>query len=226
LHARKFFREADMCGRFTLKTPIEEAARQFQAAAPENVEARYNISPSQEILAVWDRDKGREMSTLVWGLIPSWSREPKGLINARAETLLEKPSFREAFKRRRCLIPADGFYEWKKEAKGKQPYYFQLKDGELFAFAGIWEEWGKDEDSVRTCAIITTEPNELLSPLHNRMPVILREEDYEGWLGGDLHQAESLLVPYPASEMRGYPVSKQVNVPTVNGRELVRPLEL
>lgn len=215
-----------MCGRFTLITPIEEAARQFQAAAPKNMKARYNISPSQEILAVRDRDKAREMSSLVWGLIPSWSREPKGFINARAETLLEKPSFREAFKHRRCLIPADGFYEWKKEAKGKQPYYFQLTDGGLFAFAGIWEEWGKDESAVKTCAIITTEPNELLSPLHNRMPVILREEDYERWLGGGLHDAESLLVPYPASEMQGHAVSRQVNVPTVDRRELVMPLEL
>jgi putative SOS response-associated peptidase YedK len=146
-----------MCGRFTLKTPIENVATQFQAAAPKNIEARYNIAPSQEILAVWERGKEREMSSLVWGLIPSWSREPKGIINARAETLLEKPSFREAFKHRRCLIPADGFYEWKKEANGKQPYYFQLKDGELFAFAGIWEEWEKGESAVRTCAIITTE---------------------------------------------------------------------
>lgn len=166
-----------MCGRFTLKAPIEKAAGHFKTAVSRNVQANYNIAPSHKILAVRERDEAREISFLEWDLIPLWSREPKGFINVRAETLLERPSFREAFKHHRCLIPADGFYEWKKEAKGKQPYYFRLAGGDLFAFAGIWEERGKDESAVRTCAIITTQPNELLSPLHNRMPVILREED-------------------------------------------------
>ena len=216
-----------MCGRFTLKTPIEKVAKQFHAAAPADVGARYNIAPSQEILAVRDGAEGRELSFFKWGLIPSWSREPKGFINARAETLLEKPSFREAFKRRRCLVPCDGFYEWKKEGSGrKQPYYFQLKDGELFAFAGIWEEWQQEEHKVATCAIITTPPSTLVAPLHNRMPAMLREVDYEEWLGGDVRQAASLLVPYPATGMQSYPVSMKVNLPVVDGAELVKPLEL
>lgn len=215
-----------MCGRFTLKTPIEKAAKHFKATPPPNVAARYNIAPSQEVLAVRDTGEGRELSFLTWGLIPSWSKEPKGIINARAETLLEKPSFREAFKHRRCLIPADGFYEWKKETHGKQPYYFQLKDGELFAFAGIWETWTQGEDKATTCAIITTQPNELLSPVHNRMPAILHERNYDEWLHGGASGAQSLLVPYPVTEMQGYPVSKKVNVPAGDGAELVKPLEL
>lgn len=163
---------------------------------------------------------------LTWGLIPSWSRESKGFINARAETLLEKHSFRESFKRRRCLIPTDGFYEWKREGSGKQPYYFQLTDGEFFAFASIWDEWGQNEEKVTTCAIITTQPNELLTPVHNRMPVILREENYEEWLQGDPRRAESLLVPYPASEMPGYTVGKCMKVPSFDSAELVKPLQL
>jgi putative SOS response-associated peptidase YedK len=188
------------------------------------VAARYNIAPSQEILAVRDTDGDRELSFLAWGLIPSWSKEPKGNINARAETLLEKPSFREAFKHRRCLIPADGFYEWKKEANGKQPYYFQLKDGGLFAFAGIWEEWRQGESEATTCAIITTQPNELLSPVHNRMPAILHERNYDEWLHGSASEAQSLLVPYPVTEMQGYPVGRKVNAPVADSAELIKPM--
>ncbi len=132
-----------MCGRFSLKTPAEELARKFGARKVAQASPRYNIAPSQEVLAVTNAEGERELTTLVWGLIPSWSREPQGFINARAETVLEKPSFRDSFKKRPCLIPADGFFEWRKSGRGgvKQPYYFRLQGGRVFAFAGVWDEW-------------------------------------------------------------------------------------
>lgn len=163
-----------------------------------------------------------------WGLVPSWSTESSGLINARAETLEEKPSFAESFLRRRCLVPADGFYEWKRSGKWKQPYFFQLQDESQFAFAGIWDRWERDGLSIASCAIITTTPNELLAEIHDRMPVILSASDQEAWLRNDADPRElkALLAPYPAGAMKSFPVSEKVNSALVDEPQLVEPIEL
>ena len=218
-----------MCGRFTLKTPAEELARKFGARKAPQASPRYNIAPSQEVLAVRNVEGERDLTPLLWGLIPSWSREPKGFINARAETVMEKPSFRDSFKRRPCLIPADGYYEWRKQGRGgvKQPYYFRLQGGRVFAFAGVWDEWRCEGVAVPSCAIITTAPNEIARAVHDRMPVILCEEDYGLWLDADPEKRElrrGLLRPYPAAEMDCYPVSAMVNTPQSRGAELIEPL--
>ena len=180
---------------------------------------RYNIAPTQEVAAVRQGEQGRELSMLKWGLVPSWAKDPgigARMINARAESVADKPSFRSAFKRRRCLILADGFYEWKKTgARTKQPYYIFLRDRQPFAFAGLWEHWkGPDGGEMPSCTIITTGANELLSELHDRMPVILGEEEYDRWLDPKFDDAEtlkSLLGPYAALDMTCYPVSTIVN---------------
>jgi putative SOS response-associated peptidase YedK len=188
---------------------------------------RYNIAPSQNILAITQHNGEREASFYQWGLVPAWSndhrREHVGLINARAETLLEKPSFSESFQRRRCLIPADGFYEWKRSGKSKQPYYFQLKDEGAFAFAGIWDQWQGDGRLIVSCAIITTTPNELLASIHDRMPVILSPSSHRAWLHNEATPAEltALLSPFPADEMKVYPVGNEVNRATIDNEHLV-----
>lgn len=215
-----------MCGRFTLRSPERirfEKLRRLSEIAP-----RYNIAPSQEVLAITQADDLRDLSSFVWGLIPSWSNEPKGFINARAETLEDKPSFSESFLKRRCLIPADGFYEWQRSGKTKQPYYFQLLDESPFAFAGIWDEWRKDDVSIASCAIITTKPNELLATIHDRMPVMLSAAAQDAWLRAEARPKDllSLLVPYPAAEMKSYPVSQRVNSALAEDAELVEPIQL
>ena len=161
-----------MCGRFTLRSR-DRINLNGLSNSDLPFEARYNIAPSQSILAIADFGHGTELTSLTWGLIPSWSRDGKAFINARCETLERKPSFSESFQRRRCLIPADGFFEWKRLGRSKQPYYFQLKDESPFAFAGIWDRWKNGEQLVTACAIITTAANELVGPLHDRMPAIL-----------------------------------------------------
>src|SRR5262245_30614970 len=180
-----------MCGRFTLRTPMTVLVEHFalEVRADRQLplfEARYNIAPTQEVLAVREVDGAREASKLRWGLIPSWSKEPGGgppMINARSETLAEKPTFRTAFRRRRCIIPADGFYEWRKSDEGakgkKQPYWIHRSDGGPVGFAGLWESW---RDSIESCTIVTTAANRTLSQLHDRMPVILAPGDYAEWL--------------------------------------------
>lgn len=161
-----------------------------------------------------------------WGLIPSWSTDSKGFINARAETLQKKASFREAFRERRCLILADGFYEWKRKGKMKQPYYFQLQDEMPFAFAGIWDQWQRGGATITSCALITTTPNELVAPIHNRMPVILQPDNYQNWLcEPNPTKLNALLVPIPAAEMKGFPVSTAVNRPQVDDASLVERVE-
>jgi putative SOS response-associated peptidase YedK len=189
---------------------------------------RYNIAPSQEVLTIIESHGRRELSSLVWGLIPSWSKEPKGFINARCETLEEKPSFSESFQNRRCLIPADGFYEWKRNGKSKQPYYFQMKNEAPFAFAGLWDRWEKEDVSIISCSIITTTPNELLATIHDRMPVILPTESHEAWLSNDTEppRLKSLLIPFPASAMKSYAVSQQVNHALAEDAQLVEPIDL
>lgn len=221
-----------MCGRFTLRTPAERVAEEFQLEETLPLEARYNIAPAQEVLAVRSFEEEREAVTLRWGLIPFWSKDATNasrLINARSETAAEKPSFRESFKRRRCIIPADGFYEWKKEGAAKRPFYFRMKDERLFGFAGLWDEWRDPQgERVETCAILTTGANELLRPVHERMPVILRPETYDLWLEDDSRRRElrkELLVPYPAEEMDCYAVSRAVNSPKNQGEELLLPVQ-
>lgn len=169
----------------------------------------------------------RRLSAFVWGLIPSWSSEPKGFINARSETLEAKRSFSESFQRRRCLIPADGFYEWKRRGKSKQPYYFQLQDESQFAFAGIWDRWQQDGASINSCSIITTVPNELLATIHDRMPVMLPPDAQDKWLrDSGPEELMELLVPFPADEMKSFPVSKRVNHAQIDEPSLVVPVEL
>ena len=212
-----------MCGRFTLRRPEKTRIEGVSAADLAGAEPRYNVAPSQNILGVIQTNDERHALYFHWGLIPSWSKEPRGVINARAETIAEKPSFRDSFKRRRCLIPADGFYEWRREGRAKQPFYFQMKDEGVFAFAGLWDTWGKDDDSITSCAIITTTPNELVGSVHDRMPVILRPSDFDTWLSSEAEPDElhELLAPYPSEYMQGYAVGLDVNSPAVNEPHLV-----
>ncbi len=224
-----------MCGRFTNKAKSKDIEKEFKVGRKNAnlFEPRYNIAPAHMIDVVFEPETGRILSQLKWGLVPSWSKDAytsKGLINARAETLTEKPSFREAFKSHRCIIPASGFYEWQKKGTGaKQPFYFYLNDKEVFGFAGLWEQWidKTTGELLETCTIITTEANEVLKPVHDRMPVILKAESYDEWLDTkvkDIDKLQKLLVPYPAKEMSSHAVSKSVNVPETDSDELIKPM--
>lgn len=219
-------RRESMCGRFTVRQPEKIKINGVHQADLAGAKPRYNIAPSQQILSVINTSDERHALYFNWGLVPSWRKEQSGIINARAETLGEKPSFRDSFKRRRCLIIADGFYEWKKQGKTKQPYYFQLKNEEVFAFAGIWDTWRKDENSINSCAIITTTPNELVSPIHNRMPVILHPNNFDIWLENetDVDELTDLLKPFPTEYMKGYTVGTNVNSPSVDNPQLIEKL--
>jgi putative SOS response-associated peptidase YedK len=180
-----------MCGRFTLRTPLTVLIDQFDIdVLPDQqellFEPRYNIPPTLDIPIIRLTDDKRRLSMVRWGLLPPWTKELKSapmLNNARAETVAEKPSFRTAFKKRRCLIPVDGFYEWTQVGKAKQPYYFRRPDEQPFAFAGLWDTWKKDELVIESCTIITTDANEVMAPVHHRMPVVLGTNDYAEWLG-------------------------------------------
>jgi putative SOS response-associated peptidase YedK len=213
-----------MCGRFAQRTNPKALAKAFNVAEVPPVEARYNIAPTQEILGVLESPDGREVKFFKWGLIPSWAKDASmgaKLINARSETVMEKPSFREAFKRRRCLIPADGFYEWQRTNSKKQPFFFQMKDERPFGFAGLWDRWLDEHGKpIESCTILTTEANELLKPVHDRMPVILHPHDYDLWLDEDLRKVDlrhELLRPFEAAEMMAYPVSTSINSPSRQG---------
>lgn len=219
-----------MCGRFTLAVPGEQVAAQFQLSTTPELTARYNIAPTQQIAAVRAGDAGRELALFRWGLVPSWAKDPSvgaRMINARSETVAEKPSFRTALRQRRCLIPADGFYEWQAAAGGKQPFHIRLADGGLFAMAGLYEHWKTPEGGwLHSCTILTTEANELMRPLHDRMPVILAPEQYDLWLDPGLRDAgplQALIAPYPAEQMVAGPVSKAVNRAGNEGPELLAP---
>jgi len=217
-----------MCGRFTLRSPSRLKFDGMVNSRLASRAPRYNIAPSQEILTITESQDRRDVCSFVWGLIPSWSKEPKGFINARCETLEDKPSFSESFRSRRCLIPADGFYEWKRTGKTKQPYYFQLTDETPFAFAGIWDEWRRDGISIASCSIITTTPNDLLAAIHDRMPVILTPEGQATWLHIDTRITElrKLLVPFPSYDMKSHPVSQNVNHAQAEDAQLVEPIDL
>lgn len=216
-----------MCGRFSIFADPERLAERFDAALPpDNLRPRYNAAPTQS-LPVLLNEGDRVVQLLRWGLVPFWAKDASigsQMINARAETLAEKPAFRNALKKRRCLVLADGFYEWQKTPTGKVPMRITLVSGEPFAFAGLWENWDTPEgDRLRTFTIVTTSPNELLEPIHNRMPVILRREHESLWMDNDADQGAWLdvLRPYPSELMIAYPVSKRVNFVSNDDPDLV-----
>ena len=222
-----------MCGRMVLYTPIKDL-REFFAIENEVADfcPGYNVCPSQPILAVRAAEKGtREGVLLKWGLIPSWAKDEtigNKLANARSETVAEKPSFRTAFKKRRCLIPADGFYEWRTEGGKKRPYFIRFRDQHPFAIAGLYEGWRKPgtAEEIQTVTLLTTGPNELMAPIHNRMPVILAPKDFERWLDPALTAAgavQDLLAPCPPEGMEAIPVRPLVNNPRNQGPDLIEP---
>ncbi|MEW4220984.1 SOS response-associated peptidase [Rossellomorea marisflavi] len=219
-----------MCGRFSLIESVHELQQQFEFELSADLQPRFNIAPSQEVFSIISDGKKRRGGTLRWGLVPHWAKEAKigyKMINARAEGIDEKPSFREPFRKKRCLIIADGFYEWKKVDDRKQPYRFIMKDRKPFAFAGLWETWKKGDAPLHTCTIITTTPNAVTEDIHDRMPVILKREDYDRWLDPSnqaVDKLKSLLVPYSAEEMELYPVSELVNSPKNDVADVLSPL--
>jgi putative SOS response-associated peptidase YedK len=205
-----------MCGRFTLRANADALTDLFGVILEADRPPRFNIAPTQPVLAVRDQGSGREYARLRWGLVPAWTKEISGppLINARAETFANKPAFRTAFRQRRCLVAADSFYEWHKAAGKKQPFSFRLRDGKPFALAGLWEQWTGGAEPVESCTIITTTANDLVRPCHDRMPVILARADYAEWLDPavrDVYRLLELLQPYPAGEMAAVAVSPHVN---------------
>jgi putative SOS response-associated peptidase YedK len=209
-----------MCGRFTLRTPANLLVEQFMLDMAPPWQPRYNIAPTQTLFAVRKTadDDQRHATLLRWGLVPSWAKDVKmgsRLINARADTIAEKPSFRSALKKRRCLVLADGYYEWRTEGKRKQPFYIRMEDEQQFAFAGLWESWRPEQGApLETCTLITTEANELTRSIHDRMPVILNAADHDLWLDPTFFERECitrLLVPFAAEEMKAEPVSSRVN---------------
>ncbi|HEX8833771.1 MAG TPA: SOS response-associated peptidase [Abditibacteriaceae bacterium] len=230
-----------MCGRYTQTKSVNQLIERFQVQQIGfEFGPRYNIAPSQPVATVTEQPGyGRVLDAFRWGLIPSWAKDESigyKMINARAETLPEKPSFKIALLRRRCLIPADGFYEWMKEGEGKnarkQPMRIHLKSNEVFSFAGLWDEWTSPDGSpVRTCTVITTAPNELMSRIHNRMPAILRPEDEAAWLDvagndrDDVPHLLQMLQPYPDSELAAHAVSTSVNSPAFDAEGCIEPVE-
>lgn len=225
--------DASMCGRFTLTSPAETVAGLFELEELPALTPRYNVAPTQSVVVVrtTQDNPARALVELQWGLIPSWAKDRNigsRMINARAESAAEKPSFRSAFRRRRCLVVADGFYEWQKLGTRKQPHYIHLADRKPFAFAGLWEHWEDAQgDAIDSCTIITTEPNDMIAKLHNRMPVILQPHDYTFWLDPKVREPEKiqpLLRPYPSEEMFAYPVSTRVNKPSSDTPACIEPL--
>lgn len=212
-----------MCGRYTAAMSWSELVDLYEiteTGIPPNVAPRYNVAPTQTVPIVRSVPNGRELAMVRWGLVPSWSKGPDSrysMINARAETVTEKPSFRTPFRRRRCLVPADGFYEWMKANGAKQPYRIALNDGRPFAFAGLWDSWeSADETAIESCTIIVTDANELVRPIHDRMPVILDPGNHVRWLdveGTPADEAAEMLRSYPSERMTAYPVSRMVNSP-------------
>ena len=220
-----------MCGRYTIALDLNQALAEMNLDLPEfDFEPRFNIAPSQRLPVILD-EAPQKAQLLKWGLVPFWAKDPKigyKMINALGETVHEKPSFRNAFKRRRCLILADGFYEWQKRPDGKQPHHIHLKNRELMTFAGLWESWrDAEEREMRTFTIITTTPNVLMEPLHNRMPTIIAPEDRSVWLApeSNAETLRSLIQPYAADQMEALPVSTQVNNVRNDAPELIDPIE-
>jgi putative SOS response-associated peptidase YedK len=225
-----------MCGRYRLSRRKEALAEHFGVDLDDlDWEPRYNIAPAQQVPVIRSDDRGPTLraSLMRWGLIPSWATDPNigaRTINARSETAASKPSFREPLRKQRCLIPADGFYEWQRRVKGRQPFCFEVGDGGIFAFAGLWDRWrGPDGHAVETCTILTTTPNALLSDVHGRMPVILAPRHYDRWLDPTMQHVASavgLLQPFDSKLMKRYPVSARVNLVANDDPECCAPVDL
>ena len=229
-----------MCGRFSQRLSWRELHERMDLiGTPLNLRPRYNVAPSQDVAVARATEEGRTLAMLRWGLIPSWAKDHaigNKLINARSETAAEKPSFRSAFRHRRCLIPADGFYEWQRRGGTRQPWLFGLRDGAPMVLAGLWERWTvpagaaltgslaerSPGDAVETCTILTTAANETVAPVHGRMPVILPPDAWDAWLAGE----EVPLAPYPADAMTAHPVSTHVNRPANDDPRCVEPISL
>ncbi|MCU1452957.1 MAG: response-associated peptidase [Acidimicrobiales bacterium] len=228
-----------MCGRFVAASPPDEVARYFDATevTEQVLEPRYNVAPTTDVYAVLEDGGVRRVDALHWGLVPYWAKDPSvgnKMINARAETLAEKGAYKHAFRRRRCIIPADGFYEWKRDPtrKQRQPFYVHRADGEPLALAGLWETWRgadrSDDERLRSCTILTTTPNELLAPIHDRMPVLLPPSAWDQWLDpevDDLDALGRLLVPAPPDLLVAHPVSTDVNNVRNDDPHLIAPVD-
>ncbi len=221
-----------MCGRFTLRTPTETIANLFGGIAIPPIPPSYNIAPTQNIATIRTHDDRQEFAWLHWGLIPFWADDRKigsRMINARAETVREKPAFRAAFQKRRCLVLADGFYEWKATPDGKQPMYVTMRDDGPFCMAGLWESNRKLEEPVQSCTIITTDANPLMAPIHDRMPVILRRDAWKPWLDPHFEDADWLqkqLQPCDEAQMSVRPVSRNVNKVSYNQPDCIEPVSI
>lgn len=220
-----------MCGRFTLHTTAAQIKVAFNLPdiPAREFTPRYNIAPSQNIPIIRDTETGQEMVMARWGLIPAWSKESRtkySTINARIESVAEKPAFRTPFKRRRCLIPADGFYEWKQVNGNKVPHHIRMRDGRVFAFAGLWDHWEGDGDSIESCTIIVMPSNEVMQPVHERMPTIIAPAHYDLWLDSrviDKQEIMRYLTSAPSSQLTAYPVSPRVNSPGNNDERCIQP---
>jgi putative SOS response-associated peptidase YedK len=222
-----------MCGRYTLSTPTELLSDLYKLESAIAVSPRFNIAPTQEapVMRMDSTDQARKLDLLKWGLVPFWAKEPSignRMINARAETVAEKPAYRVSFRRKRCLIPADGFYEWQATGGPKQPFFFHRRDGHPLAMAGLWDRWDKgDHPPLETFTILTTSANEVVAPVHKRMPVILEEPVFDRWLDPEREHIESLselLVPAPPEILVTFPVSTYVNNPANEGPQCVEPI--
>ncbi|BEQ16054.1 SOS response-associated peptidase [Desulfoferula mesophila] len=220
-----------MCGRFTQSKSLAEYQDRFSfSAGPPGYAPRFNLAPGQEALAVLAGEEGRRGELLRWGLVPAWAKEERvgyKMINARAETVADKPAYRGPFRRSRCLVPADGFFEWASTAQGKQPYFLARRDRAPFALAGLWDRWhGPEGEELRSFTIITTTANHVVAPIHERMPVMLQPGDEAAWLDPETPPAElgGLLRPYAARDMQAHPVSRRVNSAASEGPELLEPV--
>lgn len=223
-----------MCGRYVRRTPLQNVVDLFSAVpapAARDLKPSFNVAPTQQVAAVRMDDQDQRMIvSLKWGLIPPWASDPSvgnRMINARSETVAEKPAFRDAFRRRRCILPADGFYEWKRDGKQKQPFHIHRADQKPFGLAGLWERWSSGSDALYSCTILTTSPNDLMRTIHDRMPVILSEADYDTWLapGSEPKDIATLMRPFPGDELVADPVSQHVNNPRNDDPRCLMPPE-
>ena len=219
-----------MCGRFAFTISAEVFAETFGVSVPPILEHRYNIAPTQQVLIIRKGAEGRSLANARWGLVPNWAKDisiGNKMINARSETVHEKPAFRQAIKTRRCIVPASGFYEWVAKPNGKFPYYISMGDGSPLPLAGIWESWKSSEGNlIESCSILTTTANDLMAPIHDRMPVILRPEEFDFWLDRtvtDQVKLQRLFQPYPAVLMTAWPVSRLVNSPANDSSDCIKP---
>jgi len=219
-----------MCGRYAFFSPAEAVRRTFALDDVPELEPRYNVAPTQDVPAVRAAEEGaRQFAMLHWGLVPKWAKERaigNRMINARAETLAEKPSFRDAFRKRRCLVLTDGWYEWQVAPGGKQPWFIRMKDARPFAFAGLWERWKDPANGslLESCTIVTTDAAASIRKIHDRMPVVLAESHWDRWLDtafSDTETLSELLLPFDAGALEAWPVSRQVNAPKNQGAELI-----